>query len=432
MAEIPLPLLFLTLGGLIVLSAGFSGSETSLMSLNRYRLRHLAKEGHRGARIAEQLLRRPDRVLGVILLGNNFVNIAASSLATVIALRLYGEGAIALAAGLLTLVILIFSEVAPKTLAAVHPERVAFPASYALWVLLRLLYPLVWLVNVAANALLSLAQVRVEDVSSSELSHDELRTVVNEAGNIIPRRHRRMLVSILDLEEATVEDIMVPRTEIVGIDLNDPWPETLERLTNSQYTRLPVYRDTIDHVLGFVHVRRITGDLVHGQFTPEDLEARLKTPCFIPEGTGLHTQMLKFQRQRERVGLVVDEYGEILGLAALEDILEEIVGEFTTDPGELTRAITRQEDGSYLVEGSATVRELNRVLGLELATSGPKTLNGLILEHLESIPEGGTSLLIDGYPVTIIQTQGNRVRTAEIQPQRPPSVASPSVERSRY
>ncbi|MFP4146954.1 MAG: HlyC/CorC family transporter [Halorhodospira sp.] len=432
MAEIPLPLLFLTLGGLIVLSAGFSGSETSLMSLNRYRLRHLAKEGHRGARIAEQLLRRPDRVLGVILLGNNFVNIAASSLATVIALRLYGEGAIALAAGLLTLVILIFSEVAPKTLAAVHPERVAFPASYALWVLLRLLYPLVWLVNVAANALLSLARVRVEDVSSSELSHDELRTVVNEAGNIIPRRHRRMLVSILDLEEATVEDIMVPRTEIVGIDLNDPWPETLERLTNSQYTRLPVYRDTIDHVLGFVHVRRITGDLVHGQFTPEDLEARLKTPCFIPEGTGLHTQMLKFQRQRERVGLVVDEYGEILGLAALEDILEEIVGEFTTDPGELTRAITRQEDGSYLVEGSATVRELNRVLGLELATSGPKTLNGLILEHLESIPEGGTSLLIDGYPVTIIQTQGNRVRTAEIQPQRPPSVAPPSVERSRY
>ncbi|MBK5937665.1 MAG: HlyC/CorC family transporter [Halorhodospira halophila] len=422
MEAIPVSLLFAALGGLIVLSGCFSGSETALMSLNRYRMRHLAKQGHRGARIAERLLQRPDRVLGVILLGNNFVNIAASSLATLIALRLHGESAIAVAAGLLTLVILIFAEVAPKTLAAVHPERVAFPASYVLWLLLRLLYPLVWLVNAAANALLSIVRVRVEDVSAAELSQEELRTVVNEAGNMIPRRHRHMLVSILDLEEATVEDIMIPRTEIVGIDLDDPWPETLERLTNSQYTRMPVYRGTVDHVLGFVHVRRIVGDLVRGSFTPEDLQARLHEPFFIPEGTGLHTQLLKFQRQRERVGLVVDEYGEILGLAALDDILEEIVGEFTTDPGTLTRSITRQEDGTYLVEGSATIRELNRVLGWELSTSGPKTLNGLILERLETIPEAGTSLLIDGYPVTIVQTQGNRVKTAEIQPERPPSV----------
>ncbi|MCG5541197.1 MULTISPECIES: HlyC/CorC family transporter [unclassified Halorhodospira] len=422
MEAIPVSLLFAALGGLIVLSGCFSGSETALMSLNRYRMRHLAKQGHRGARIAERLLQRPDRVLGVILLGNNFVNIAASSLATLIALRLHGESAIAVGAGLLTLVILIFAEVAPKTLAAVHPERVAFPASYVLWLLLRLLYPLVWLVNAAANALLSIVRVRVEDVSAAELSQEELRTVVNEAGNMIPRRHRHMLVSILDLEEATVEDIMIPRTEIVGIDLDDPWPETLERLTNSQYTRMPVYRGTVDHVLGFVHVRRIVGDLVRGSFTPEDLQARLHEPFFIPEGTGLHTQLLKFQRQRERVGLVVDEYGEILGLAALDDILEEIVGEFTTDPGTLTRSITRQEDGTYLVEGSATIRELNRVLGWELSTSGPKTLNGLILERLETIPEAGTSLLIDGYPVTIVQTQGNRVKTAEIQPERPPSV----------
>ncbi len=421
MEGLPLSLLFAALGGLIILSACFSGSETALMSLNRYRMRHLAREGHRGARIAERLLKRPDRVLGVILLGNNFVNIAASSLATVIALRLYGEGAIAFAAGVLTLVILIFSEVAPKTLAAVHPERVAFPASYALWLLLRLLYPLVWLVNAAANALLRAFRVRVEDVSSAEISHEELRTLVNESGSVIPRRHQHMLLSILDLEQATVEDIMVPRTEIVGVDLNDPWPEVLERLTNSQYTRLPVYRDSVDHILGFVHVRRIIGDLVRGDFNPEDLEARLKAPCFIPEGTGLHTQMLKFQRQHERVGLVVDEYGEIVGLAALEDILEEIVGEFTTDPGSLSHSVTRQEDGSYLIEGNATVRELNRVLGLTLATSGPRTLNGLILEHLETIPEAGTSLLIDGYPVTIVQVQGNRVKTAAIQPERPAS-----------
>ena len=422
MEEIPVSLLFAALGGLIVLSGCFSGSETALMSLNRYRMRHLAKQGHRGARLAERLLQRPDRVLGVILLGNNFINIAASSLATVIALRLYGEGAIAIAAGLLTLVILIFAEVAPKTLAAVHPQRVAFPASYALWPLLRVLYPLVWLVNTIANALLSIVKVRVEDVSSAQLSQEELRTVVDEAGSMIPHRHRHMLVSILDLEQATVEDIMVPRTEIVGIDLNDPWSETLDRLTSSQYTRLPVYRDNIDHILGFVHLRRIIGDLVRGTFTPEDLEARLSEPMFIPEGTGLHTQLLKFQRQRRRVGLVVDEYGEIIGLAALEDILEEIVGEFTTDPGANARSITRRPDGTYLAEGSATVRELNRVLGWGLSTSGPKTLNGLILERLETIPESGTSLLINGYPVTIVQTQGNRVKAAEIQPERPPSV----------
>ena len=421
MEGLPLSLLFAALGGLIILSACFSGSETALMSLNRYRMRHLAREGHRGARIAERLLKRPDRVLGVILLGNNFVNIAASSLATVIALRLYGEGAIAFAAGVLTLAILIFSEVAPKTLAAVHPERVAFPASYALWLLLRLLYPLVWLVNAAANALLRAFRVRVEDVSTAEISHEELRTLVNESGSVIPRRHQHMLLSILDLEQATVEDIMIPRTEILGVDLNDPWPEVLERLTNSQYTRLPVYRDSIDNILGFVHVRRIIGDLVRGDFNPEDLEARLKAPCFIPEGTGLHTQMLKFQRQHERVGLVVDEYGEIVGLAALEDILEEIVGEFTTDPGSVSHSITRQADGSYLVEGNATVRALNRVLGLALETGGPRTLNGLILEHLETIPEAGTSLLIDGYPVTIVQVQGNRVKTAAIQPERPAS-----------
>ncbi len=420
--KIPLGFLLLALGGLLVLSGCFSGSETALMSLNRYRLRHLAKQGHRGARIAERLLQRPDRVLGVILLGNNFVNIVASSLATVIALRLYGEGAIAIAAGLLTLIILVFSEVAPKTLAAVHPQRLAFLASYVLWPLLRLLYPLVWLVNAAANTLLSAVGVQVQDVSSGQLSRDELRTVVDEAGSMIPPRHRHMLVSILDLEEATVENIMVPRTGIIGIDLNDPWPEIQARLMNSQYTRLPVYRDTIDNIVGFIHLRWIVSDLVRGHFTPEDLEARLKEPFFIPEGTGLHTQLLKFQRQRERVGLVVDEYGEILGLAALEDILEEIVGEFTTDPGEQTRSITQKADGSYLAEGTATIRELNRVLGWELGTSGPKTLNGLILEQLETIPEAGTSLLIDGYPVTIVQTHGNRVKAAEIQPERPRSV----------
>ncbi|BAU58824.1 magnesium and cobalt efflux protein CorC [Halorhodospira halochloris] len=425
MEDIPLSLLFLALGGLIILSGCFSGSETALMSINRYRMRHLARHGNRGASLAERLLQRPDRVLGVILLGNNFVNIAASSLATVIALRIHGESAIAIAAGLLTLVILIFAEVAPKTLAAVHPQRIAFPASYVLWPLLRLLYPLVWLVNSAANALLSIIRVRVEDVSGGNLSRDELRTVVNEASGLIPARHQRMLLGILDLEQAKVEDIMVPRPEIIGIDLNDPWPDSIERIATSQYTRLPVYRDSIDNIEGFIHLRKIIGEFYRGNFTPEDLCSRLTEPLFIPEGTGLHTQLLKFQHQRERVGLVVDEYGDILGLAALEDILEEVVGEFTTDPGSLTRSITRREDGTYLVEGSATVREINRVLGWNLSTAGPKTLNGLVLEQLETIPESGTSLLIDGYPVTIVQTHGNRVKAAEIQPERPKSTQRP-------
>lgn len=391
------------------------------MSLNRYRMRHLAQQGNRGARLAERLLMRPDRVLGVILLGNNFVNIASSSLATVIALRIHGEGAIAIAAGLLTLVILIFAEVAPKTLAAIHPQRVAFPAAYILWPLLKILYPLVWLINSAANALLSTIGVRVEDVSGAGLSRDELRTVVNEAGTLIPAQHQRMLLGILDLEQAKVEDIMVPRTEIIGIDLEDPWAESLERLAHSQHTRLPVYCDNINNIEGFIHLRKIIGELNKGNFTPNDLRARLTEPLFIPEGTGLHTQLLKFKHQYERVGLVVDEYGDILGLVTLEDILEEVVGEFTTDPSSLVRSITRRDDGTFLAEGSATVRELNRVLGWRLSTTGPKTLNGLVLEKLETIPEAGTSLLIDGYPVTIVQTQGNRVKTAEIQPERPRS-----------
>ncbi len=395
------------------------------MAMNRYRLRHLARSGHRGARIAERLLKRPDRVLGVILLGNNFVNIAASSLATLIALRLGGEGAIAIAAGLLTLVILIFAEVTPKTLAAVHPERLAFPAAYALWPLLRLLYPLVWLVNTAANGLLALLRVRVEDLSAEHLSQEELRTVVNEAGGLIPRRHQRMLLNILDLEEAAVEDIMIPRPDIVGIDLEEPWHQSVERLIHSPYSRLPVYHGTVDNVLGFIHVRRIISELVRGDFTPQDLEARLTAPLFIPEGTGLHTQLLNFQRHRTRVGLVVDEYGDILGLAALQDILEEIVGEFTTDPQEQTRSAHRKEDGTLVVEGRISVRELNRLLGADLSTDGPRTLNGLILEKLESIPEAGTSLLLDGYPVTIVQTQGNRVKAVEIQPHRVRPVNSP-------
>jgi len=416
--EIPLTVLFPLLALLIVLSGCFSGSETALMTLNRYRLRHLARTGHRGARIADRMLERPDRLIGLILLGNNFVNILASSVATLIALQLLEENAILVATVLLTLTILIFSEVAPKTVAALLPERVAFPAAFVLAPLLRVFYPLVWAVNMIANGLLRLVGVRIDDTANDNLSREELRTVVNEAGAMIPQRHQRMLINILDLEKATVEDIMIPRTEIAGIDINDDWDTIITQLANSQYTRLPVYRDTVDNIIGVLHVRYVMRGLISDELTREGLQARMREPYFVPEATPLNVQLLNFQARRRRIGLVVDEYGDILGLITLEDLLEEIVGDFTTDPAGAVSEIQPQEDGSYLVEGSASVRELNRLLGWHMPTDGPKTLNGLILEQLESIPAPGTTLTLAEHEITIVQTRNNRVRIARIRPQR--------------
>jgi Mg2+/Co2+ transporter CorB len=415
LSDIPISVLAGALVVLILLSAGFSGSETGIMTLNRYRLRHLAKSGHRGARVAFGLLKRPDRLIGLILLGNNFVNIAASSVATLIALRLGGESYIAAATFLLTLVILIFAEVAPKTLAALYPERIAFPAAYVLAVLMRPLYPLVVVVNAIANTLLRALGVRL-DTGTHTISQEELRTIVNEAGAMIPRRHQKMLVNILDLDKATVEDIMVPRADIVGIDLEDADDDIIDQIAGSQYTRLPVYRGSIEQMEGVVHVRRLLPLIASGRFGKQELAARMGEPYFIPEGTPLNTQLLNFQRNRRRMGLVVDEYGDILGLATLEDILEEIVGEFTTDPSTNIKEIQPLDDGSYLVEGSTSVRELNRVFEWDLPTGGPKTLNGVILEQLEAIPEAGVSLKIGGIPVTIVQTKGNKVKTTQIFP----------------
>ncbi len=415
--EIPISALLAVLVFLIALSGFFSGSETALMTLNRYRLRHLARAGHRGAVRSSRLLERPDRLIGLILLGNNFVNILASSVATVIALRLIGEAGIAVAAGLLTIVILIFAEVAPKTLAALHPERLAFPASFLLGPLLRALYPIVWVINGIANTLLRPFGVSTEESLAQPLSREELRTVVMEAGAMIPQRHQKMLLNLLDLEKATVEDIMVPRNEIVGIDFEDDWEEIVEQIENTQYTRLPVYAGSIDNVRGVLHLRQILKLMIAERFTRKDLEQSLSEPYFIPEETPLNVQLLNFQRVQRRTGLVVDEYGEILGLVTLEDILEEVVGEFTTDPSASIREIHPQDDGSYLVDAGVSIRVLNRALNTKLPTHGPKTLNGQILEYLETIPEPGTSLLLSGYPVEIVQTKGNAVKTARIRPQ---------------
>ena len=415
MSDVPLGVLIGALVVLIILSGCFSGSETGMMALNRYRLRHLARAGHRGARRASRLLERPDRLIGLILLGNNFVNIAASSLATVLALRLLGEAGIAVAAGLLTLVILIFAEVAPKTFAALHPERVAFPAAHVLTWLLVVFQPLVVAVNWMANGVLHLLRLSPAGADRDALSREELRTVVAEAGALIPRRHRQMLMSILDLEKVTVDDIMVPRQEINAIDLDDPPDEILEQIVHAQHTRLPLYRGDINEIEGILHLRRVVAppgeeDLI------EYLQAQAAEPYFIPAGTPLSAQLLNFQRAHERLGLIVDEYGEIEGLATLEDLLEEIVGQFTTDPTAYSSDVHPQSDGTFLVDGSANVREINRAMKWELPTDGPKTVNGLIIEYLESIPEPGTSLMIAGYPFEIVQTTGNAVRTARIIP----------------
>lgn len=416
MSDVSLSVLAGALLVLIILSAFFSGSETGMMALNRYRLRHLVRQKHRGAQKASALLERPDRLIGLILLGNNFVNILASSLATVLALRLLGEAGIAIAAGLLTLVILIFAEVAPKTLAALNPERIAFPAAYVLGPLLKICYPLVATVNWMANGVLRVFKVSPGDIDPEELSSEELRTVVNEAGAMISGRYRRMLVSILDLEKVTVNDIMVPKAEINGIDLEDDKPIILEQLTNSQHTLLPLFRGDVDDIIGVLHLRKMLDPLEHGDLDVDELHRYADEPYFVPAGTPLNTQLTNFQRQRARLGLVVDEYGDIEGLVTLEDILEEIVGEFTTDFAAHSPDIHPQEDGTYLIDASVTVRELNRAMQWGLSTDGPKTLNGLILEYLESIPEPGTSLLLSGYPVEIVQTSENAVKIARVNP----------------
>lgn len=388
------------------------------MSLNRYRLRHLSKSNHHGAIRAAKLLERPDRLIGIILLGNNFVNILASSIATILAIRLIGDKGIAVAALILTLVILIFAEVAPKTLAVMHPERIAFPATIALGPLLKLFYPLVWFVNTIANGLLRLLGVSPHMETDQKMTSDELRTVVSEAGALIPRRHQLMLTNILDLEKVTVNDIMVPRNEITGIDLDNEWNEIAKLVQNSQHTRLPVYHGDINNTIGLIHVRNIIPVLMDKDSDKENLMEVMRNAYFVPENTPLNTQLLQFQRQKRRIGLVVDEYGDIQGLVTLEDILEEIVGEFTSEPVTSIKDVHPQTDGTFIVDGSANVRELNRTMKWHFPTDGPKTFNGLVFEHLESIPEPGTSLLIAGYPIEIVQIKDNMVKTARVKPQQ--------------
>ena len=411
--DVPLAVLTALLVTLLLLSAFFSGSETALMSLNRYQLRHKAREGHRGARLAEELLKRPDRLLGLILFGNNLVNAALIAIVALVAASLGGELAAVIAVPLLTIIVLIFAETAPKTLAALHPERLAFPAAIVYYPLQFLAYPIVWLINICSNGLLFLLGVRDSDAQLHSLTQEELRTLVYEAGSRISTRYRKMLISILDLEKVTVDDVMVPHNEIVGIDLDDDIKDIQTLIANSEHTRLPVYREHIDKVIGVLHLRRLA-NLSENTIDRDALKKLLIEPYFVPEGTPLSTQLVQFQRRRQRIALVVDEYGDIQGIVTLEDILEEIVGEFTTDPADEAEDVVREAADSWIVDGSANIRELNRSQDWDLPTDGPKTINGLILELLETIPEPRTCLKIAGYPIEIVETDETRVRFVRV------------------
>ena len=414
MSEAPLGVLITALVFLLLFSAFFSSSETGMMAINRYRLRHLARKGNRSAKRTSALLERPDRLIGVILIGNNFVNILASALATIIAVRLWGDSGIAIATLGLTFFVLIFGEVTPKTVAAMYPEKVAFPASLVLVPLLKLLYPVVVLVNWICSLLMYPFGIRPGQESEDQLTSEELRTLVNESGLRLPTKRRGMLLGILDLEKVRVDDIMVPRNEISGIDIEDDIEDIIHQLKECQHTRVPVYRGDINNVVGMLHMRKIARLLSLEQINKATLLQETDEPYFIPETTALHTQLFNFQKARERTALVVDEYGDIIGLATLEDILEEIVGDFTTDVSDNSQEITPQGDGSYIIDGSASIRDVNRALGWHLPTEDARTINGLITEEMEAIPDASVCWKIGNCRFEILQVKDNCIKSVRM------------------
>lgn len=416
--ESSLGFLILSFTLLILFSAYFSSSETGMMSLNRYRLKHLRRGGHPGAKRASKLLEKPDKLIGIILIGNNFVNFLAASFATSIAVAVLGEPAPLTTALVLTMIVLIFAEVTPKTIAALYPEKIAYPSSYVLSILLRVLYPVVWMVNFLSNGLVRMLGFKAEgDDRNQQLSKEELRTVVHESSARIAKRPQGMLLNILDLEKVTVNDIMVPRNDVVGIDIEESLPEILEEISTSQHTRLPIYRGEIDNIIGMLHLRSVGRFINVDNLNKAVILREAAEPYFVPESTPLHTQLYNFQSKKLRLAIVVDEYGALKGIVTLEDILEEIVGEFTTDMAASSRDIHEQEDGSYLIDGGTPVRDINRVLDWDLDVSGAKTINGLLMEVMESIPDSAVCVKLDGYYTEIVQIKDNMIRTVRMWPQ---------------
>ncbi|MGC8426349.1 HlyC/CorC family transporter [Mixta calida] len=413
--------LIITLVVMILVSAYFSGSETGMMTLNRYRLRHKARSGNRAARRVEKLLRRPDRLISLVLIGNNLVNILASALATIVGMRMYGDAGVAIATGILTFAVLIFAEVLPKTVAALYPEKVAYPSSLLLGPLQIVMMPLVWLLNTITRLLMRMVGIKSDGAISAALSKDELRTIVYESRSLMSRRHQDMLLSVLDLEKVNVDDIMVPRNEIVGININDDWKSIERQVSHSPHGRIVLFRDSLDDAVAMLRVREAWRMMTEKkEFTKENLLRAADEIYFVPEGTPLNVQLVKFQRNKKKVGLVVDEYGDIKGLVTIEDILEEIVGDFTTSMSpSLAEEVMPQSDGSVLIEGSANVREINKAFNWHLPQEEARTINGMLLEELEEIPQAGTRIQVENYDVDILDVQDNMVKQVRITPQQP-------------
>ena len=414
MNQLSISILLTALSFLLLCSAFFSSAETSMMAINRYKLRHMAKKGHRAACRTYKLLARPDRLLSVILIGNNFVNILASAIATILAVRLIGEHAIVATTLAMTLLVLIFGEVTPKTIATIYPERIAFVASFVLSPLLKIMYPIVWTVNIICSCLMTPFGIRLGDGSPDQLSAEELRTLVNESGRRLPQKRKNMLLGILDLEKVTVEDIIIPRNKIIGINIEHDIKTIIEQLKHCQHTRIPVYRSEIDTIIGMLHMRKIARLLSLTEVTKPMLLRETIDPYYIPEGTSLYVQMINFQKEKERTALVVDEYGDITGLITLEDILEEIVGDFTSEVSNTSQQIVAQKDGSYIVDGATAIRDINRLLNWHLPIDEARTLSGLITEEMELIPESAVCFRLEDYCFEILQVRNHRVHQVKV------------------
>lgn len=418
MDEVSTGTLIIILIVLIFLSAYFSASETSMMTLNRYRLKHLAKQGNRSAVRVEKLLRHPDRLLGLVLIGNNLINIVASALATIIGMRLYGNMGVAIATGILTFVILLFAEVVPKTIAALYPERIAFPSSFILTPLQKIMLPVVWAFNTISTLFMRCCGIKVSATRNDAVNKEELRTIVHESKNKLSRRNQDMLISILDLDKVTVGDIMLPRNEIVGIDINDDWKSIVRQLTHSPHGRIVLYRDSLDDSIGILRVREAYRLMVEKrEFNKQNLIKAADSIYFIPNSTPLNVQLINFQHKKEKLGIIVDEYGEIQGLITVEDILEEIVGDFTTSMSpSLVEEVMPQSDGSVLVDGSANIRDLNKAFDWNLPVEGPRTVNGMVLEVLGDVPQPEEQIVIGRYVIEVLAVSDNIIKQVKITP----------------
>ena len=399
---------------LFLLSAFFSGSETALMSINKYKMRHQAKLNNKGAKAAKKLLENPDKVIGVILLGNNLTNILITQIATLISLRLYGDIGLAIATGLLTIFILIFAELTPKTIGEMHSEKIAYSSSLLFKPMLIILYPLVFLINFIANSIIKIMGLN-DNTSKSSLTSDELKTVLSEASIKFPKPHLRMLESIIDLEKATVEDIMIPRSDIYGIDIGEDIATVVNNFKSTPYTRIPVYDDNIENLLGLIHIKNIAPMLASNSIDESEIKKLIKKPYYIVSGTSLYRQLLNFQKEKRRIGFIIDEYGDIQGLVTLEDILEEIVGDFTSDPANSEEIIPTDNENIFIIDGGAHVREINQILNINLDAKNAKTINGFILEHIENLPKINDIISIQGHTFKIIENLDNAIKTVHLE-----------------